>query len=262
MFVLSDDLRRILTAVSIALIGIFVVTVVAQALPLQLLQPAWIQKMCATVIGGVSFPMLGMLLLLLAAEGTPGERGRPTQLEEKRVITRLRRLSWVVAIGFVLMIPLQAWAGVKTLQQTIRNDQQQLAPYKRALSLIRIAETPDALMYALSVIPGVPPNISGQLKEPLPKVRQGLIEQIEPQLKARQNQLEALNGERWQQSILGWIKEGLNAALCALAFGAIGRLGPGRPVLVSGFLMPSASQLQWRRSLSSKKRAGKSWFKL
>lgn len=251
---MSVDLRRILTAASIALIGIFVVTVVAQALPLQLLRPEWIQRTCASIIGGVSFPLIAMVFLLLSVEGTNDLNRAGPPAPEPRLITNLRILSWVVALGFVLMIPLQTWAGVKVLQAQIGAERQQLLPYQRALALIRLAETPDAVMFAISTLPGVPPDLAGAPRDPLPQVKQKLISQIEPQIKARQSQLNALNAERWQQAILTWVKQAFNAVFCAFAFGAIGRLGPTRESLVSGFLMPSDSQRQWKRAISSQKR--------
>lgn len=256
---MSVDLRRILIAASIALIGIFVVTVVTQALPLQLLRPEWIQRICATIIGGVSFPLIAMVFLLLSVEGTEDLNRAGPSAPEPPLITNLRRFSWVVALGFVLMIPLQTWAGVRVLRAEIRSEQQQLVPYQRALSLIRLAQTPDALIFAISSVPGAPPNLSGAPRDPLPEVKQKLISQIEPQIKARQNQMNAVNAARWQQAILGWVKQAFNAAFCAFAFGAIGRLGPTRESLVSGFLMPSQSQRQWKRAITSQKRNRKSW---
>lgn len=261
MLVLSVDLRRILTASAIALFGIFAVTVVAQALPIQLLRPEWIKRVCGVVLGGVSFPLIGMVLVLLASEAEQNSRDkdRAVPAPERPVVTNLRRLSWVVAIGFVLMIPLQTWASLKEFQQVMRTDRQQLVPYEKALGLLRLAETNEALLYAISTIPGAPPNLSGTTKDPLPVVRQNLINEIEPQVKARQNELKDLNNKRWQLNIVLWVKGGLNAAFCALAFGAIGRLGPTQETLASGLLMPSESQRHWRRAISSQKRNKKRW---
>jgi len=253
MFALSSDLRRILTASAIALLGIFVVTIVALALPLQLLQPAWIQRTCSAILGGVSFPLVAVVLLVLAAEPAPGEGGRPAKIEEPPYITSCRRLAFAAAIGFALMIPLQTWAGVKVLQQVMTNDKEQLKAYTRALDLIRIAETPDALIFALQSIPGVPPSLDGQLKDPLPKVRQQLITQIEPQIKARQTQLAQINGERWQQGILRWVKEGLIAAFSALGFAAVGRLSPTKPTLLNGIQKRRASAKLYAEAAKAQK---------
>jgi hypothetical protein len=235
MFVLSSDLRRVLCAAACALLGIFAVSIVALALPLQLLQPSWIERMCAAVLGGVSFPLVALVFLVMVAEGTPGDKDVSGLKNEAAFITSLRRLALFVAIGFALMIPLQTWAGVEVVQQAMRNDKEQLKPFTRALDLIRIAETPDAMLFALRSIPGAPSNLSGELSDPLSKVRQQLIAQIEPQLKARQNQLKDVNRQRWKQGILRWVKDGFIAAFSAFGFAAIGRMGPLKPTLLGGF---------------------------
>jgi hypothetical protein len=90
------------------------------------------------------------------------------------------------------------------------------------------------MVFALNSIPGAP-NLRGEIKEPLPKVRQQLIAQIEPQLRARQNQFSEINGQRWQQGILLWVKHGLMAAFSALGFAAIGRWAPNQPTLLRGY---------------------------
>jgi hypothetical protein len=235
MFALSSDLRRVLNAAAVALLGIFAVSMAAVAMPLQLLQPAWIARICSAILGGVSFPLVALVFLLLAAEKAPRGEGREDEFSEPAFLTSLRRLALFVAIGFALMIPLQAWAGVRVLQEARNNDKEQLKPYSRALDLIRIAETSDAMLFALQSIPGAPQNLGGELKDPLPKVRQQLIAQIEPQLKARQNQLNAINGQRWQKGILRWVKDGLMAAFSALGFAAIGRWAPTQPTLLGGY---------------------------
>ncbi|MFM7639980.1 MAG: hypothetical protein ACKO45_00245 [Cyanobium sp.] len=60
---LADPLRWI----SIALLGTYVVTVVAATLPVKLLDPAWINRICGSLRGGVSFALEAMALFLLAA---------------------------------------------------------------------------------------------------------------------------------------------------------------------------------------------------
>ena len=108
----------------------------------------------------------------------------------------------------------------------------------KALAAIRIADSEEAMLRALASIPGTPSNLSGTFKAPLPQVRRQLLNQIEPQLNARQTQFNALQGERWQQGILRWIKDALVALFSAIGLAAIGRSADDRPTLLEITFFP------------------------
>ncbi len=221
--------------VGLALLGIYAVTVLAAALPLQLVQPSWIERICGSLRGGVSFPLIALVLLLVADLETVSP-------VEPRQLTLIRRWASFVALGFVLMIPLQAWAGIRVVQQSNANEQAQLLPYTRALDAIRTANSQAALIGALASIPGTPSNLGGTLQAPISQVRNQLLSQIEPQVNARQAQLKALQDERWQQGLLRWFKDALVALFSAIGFAALGRAAADRPTLLQVILNPRKPQ--------------------
>ena len=130
----SLDLAFVLFWVALALLGIYAVTVLAAALPVQLSQPSWIERMCGSLRGGVSFPLIALALLILSEHAFDSA-------EERRFVTQCRRWASFAALGFVLMIPLQTWAGLRVVQQSNASEQAQLRPYTRALSAIRAANS-------------------------------------------------------------------------------------------------------------------------
>lgn len=211
--------RDALVSVAYALLGIYAVTVIAAALPLQLLQPAWIERVCGSLRGGVSFPLIALVFLVMA------QSPRTRDVEPASSI-RLRRLSSAVALGFVLMVPLQTWAGVQVVRLNLRAERQQLLPISRGLERIRLAESEEALLGALASLPGAPPNLSGSLREPLAVVRQRLIAEIEPQLRARETRINDLGRQLWQEGLLRWVKDAAVALFAAMAFATIGRARP------------------------------------
>jgi hypothetical protein len=225
----------VLSWVAVALLGIYAVTVLAAALPVQVLQPAWIERVCGSLRGGVSFPLIALVLFVLA------DCNDDSPLESRQ-LTVIRRWACFVALGFLLMIPLQTWAGVQVLQQSNAKARAQLRPYNQSLASIRKANSEEALLRALAKIPGSPANLGGTLKEPVPQVRAQLILQLEPQVKARQNQLDALQGSLWQEGLLRWFKDGLVALFSAIGFAAIGRSAADRPTLLQVILDPRPSQ--------------------
>lgn len=220
----SPDLARIFRMVGQALLAIYAVTVLASMFPLALIDPVWIERVCGSLRGGVSFPLIGSVFMLL--EGAQWER----EVEAMRV-TLLRRLSVWVSIGFLLMVPLQTWAGIQVVRQSLRSTVQQLTPYETGLQRIRAAGTGQELIAALASLPGAP-SLGGTLKQPLPVVREQLITQIQPQIAALRTQLQERSSQLWQEGLLRWSKDATVALFSALAFAAIGRSRPDRPTFL------------------------------
>jgi hypothetical protein len=216
---LADPLQWI----GIGLLGIYGATVLAAALPIKLLDSGWINRICGSIRGGVSFPLEAMALILISNYFN----GRETPMA-----TRLRRLCSWVALGFVLMIPLQSWAGLKLIDLAIQNQQARIQPAENALKLLYMATNGEQLLAALRAIPGAPPNISGRFEEPVAKVRDRLISEIEPQVLKQKEQLKLVTGEIRRDSFINLIKDGFVALFSALAFAAIGRSKPYKPTLL------------------------------
>ncbi len=98
--------------VGVAMLGFFLVSVGFQAWPVALIQPAWMQKMTTALIGGGVTPLMGALLLAAAHVVDP-------EAEHLARRARLvRRLASWVAIGYVLLIPVQLYAGVQQLTRS------------------------------------------------------------------------------------------------------------------------------------------------
>jgi hypothetical protein len=232
-----EDLADPLKWIGIALLGTYLVTVVAAALPVKLLDPAWINRICGSLRGGVSFPLEAMAAYMIGAYLQRGGK-------EPHYLSDLRWCSRLAALGFVLLIPLQSWAGLQLIATTVGAQQARLAPGEDALKAIYAATDADQLLAAIRRIPGAPPNIGGRLEEPVAKVRQRLISEIEPQVRQQKEQLKEVIGTIRRDSLIALVKDGVVALLSALAFAAIGRARPYRPTLLQklvGAPSPSSS---------------------
>lgn len=69
-----------------------------------------------------------------------------------------------------------------------------------------------------------------------------MLNEIEPQLTAKQAQLTALQSQRWQQGLLRWFKDALVALFSAIGLAAIGRTAAERPTLLEIILNPRPQQ--------------------
>ena len=220
-----EDLADPLKWIGIGLLGIYVATVVAAALPVKLLDPIWINRICGSIRGGVSFPLEAMALIMI---GTYLQR---TAMEHP-MLTDFRRLCSWAALAFLLMIPLQSWAGQTLTDLAVQNQQARIEPAQTALKAVYAATNAEELLNAIRIIPGAPPNISGRFEEPVAKIRARLISEIEPQVRQQKEQLKQVTGEIRRDSLINLIKDGLVALFSALAFAAIGRSKPYKPTLL------------------------------
>jgi len=220
-----QDLADALKWIGIGLLGIYVLTVIAAALPVKLMDPIWINRICGSIRGGVSFPLEAMALIMLGAYLQRTGKEPP-------MVTNFRRLCSWAALGFLLMIPLQSWAGQKLTNLAVQNQQARIEPAQTALKALYAATNAEKLLNAIRIIPGAPPNIGGRFDEPVPKVRERLISEIEPQVLKNNEQLKQVAGEIRRESFINLIKDGFVALFSALAFAAIGRSNPYKPTLL------------------------------
>jgi len=131
---------------------------------------------------------------------------------------------------------------MKLIDTAIEAQQARLAPAENALKAVYAATNGDQLLEAIRLIPGAPPNIGGRFDEPVPKVRERLISEIEPQVRQQKGQLKEVIDTIRRDSLIALVKDGVVALLSALAFAAIGRSRPYRRTLLSSLLgAPNAS---------------------
>jgi len=105
-----------LGVVALVLFVLFGSLVAAALFPLQLLDPAWQLRLAGSLINSAAFPLLGLALLQIAAELGPHD---PLLKSRARLCSQL---AVAAALGFLLLVPLQTIAGLKT-SRTANNAQ-------------------------------------------------------------------------------------------------------------------------------------------
>jgi hypothetical protein len=97
-----------LSVVALVLFVHFASLVAPVLFPLQLLDPAWQLRLAGTLINTAAFPLLGLALLQIAVELGPHD----PQLKNRQKLCS--QLAVAVALGFLLLLPLQTIAGLQT----------------------------------------------------------------------------------------------------------------------------------------------------
>jgi len=235
----SRDAASILQWAGIALLGIFLTLLVSSAWPLALLQPAWLQKMSDIIQNLGVNALVGAVLLVLAQFLNPKE----VALEQR--VRLMRRLASWAAIGFVLLIPLQAYSGVTLLRNRTRQESRELAQIEQATKAIEAATTETELRTAIGRFPGSPPNLPARFNQPFGELRDRLADQLRPRLKEAEARLTEARRNRWQAWLKKWLRDGVYSLFLALGFAAIGQAGPDRPTLLTALFGRRANEL-WK----------------
>jgi hypothetical protein len=105
--------------VAFALLVVFAATVLNAALPLQLVNPRWLQGLIQALLSQGFLPLIALVLLQLAVVLNP----KSSRLRRRR--DRFCRLSLVAALGFALLIPLQLASTWGSLNQLSSGQSQQ-----------------------------------------------------------------------------------------------------------------------------------------
>jgi hypothetical protein len=200
-------------------VGLFLLAVVAGALPVQVLQLDWQQRFIELVIANSGFPIVGFMLVHLAAQ-MEAERPELFQLRQ-----RLRHWAVLITFLYLLLIPLQLSITVRQFSDraVLQAQQQRLVSdqFSNFAALIRSA--PDALSLQRQLAAANGPALSAaDLAKPMPQLRQDLLaalRQAEAAMPANIQQATPLPPLVWAA-----VRDGLrligSSLLMALAFAA------------------------------------------
>lgn len=242
----DSDLCQLVNLGGFGLIGVFVVSVVWECWPLQLLQPQWILKFCLSLRGSASFALVGALMVMLSRQ-LPGS-GEKVWVQLAR---RVRSFAIPASLGFLLLIPLQAY-GLWTLGMAeAQRDQITVDQVVAASRAIAAASGEPALREAIGRLPGGATLSSAPFREPLEQVRAKLLAELNPQLRGLQQRLQLRRRERLFSALKTGSRDLLVSLLYAIPFAAIGRWSDRRYSFLSDVLELIARLPQLPRTLAS-----------
>jgi hypothetical protein len=211
----DPSLAGVLEAISLAMLGIFLATVIVRAWPLKILDSQWQLGFAAELINNASLALVGALLTPLALAFHPGSE----KLRARR--NTFRRLALAAAIGFLLLIPLQASAGWRLYRTVTSTAEQQSSQSARKLTELRqaiaTASSPQEIQAKLNQLVGPSAGLTPiQLRTPIDQLRQQLLvgaDQAANRLQQRIQAQASLKPDRL-------IKETIRIALSSLLYAA------------------------------------------
>jgi hypothetical protein len=209
----SDGARYIHWS-GIVLLGVFVVALL-NAIPPRWSEPAWQLNLISLLLANGVNALLGALLICLALLFNPSD----SQVKQRTLLVRTLA-SWV-ALGWILLIPLQLFLGVRIINSQAANELGQIQSLERTGRAVANANTEAELRAVMAQIPNQPPL--PRLTVPWEVAKANLLTQFQRNISASKTRQQQTNSTRWQT----WLKEvtrnSLMSVLLGLGFLAIGK---------------------------------------
>lgn len=122
-----------LSVVALVLFVLFATLVAGAVWPVQLLNPLWQLRLAGSLVNGAPFALLGLALLQIAVELGPHD---PVLQRRQRLCSQL---AVIVALGFLLLLPLQGVAGLQQSRSTTSAQSTRISSAERRLVVLRQA---------------------------------------------------------------------------------------------------------------------------
>ena len=122
-----------LSVVALVLFVLFATLVAGALWPVQLLNPLWQLRLAGSLVNGAPFALLGLALLQIAMELGPHD---PVLQRRQRLCSHL---AVAVALGFLLLLPLQGVAGLQQSRSTTSAQSTRISGAERRLVVLRQA---------------------------------------------------------------------------------------------------------------------------
>lgn len=212
-----------LAFMAMALFVIYLITLLATILPVRLLDTAWQLRFISACLDSATIPLVALGLIHLAAYLDPENPA----LQRRR--DTLARLAIVAVLGFLLIIPLQAYAGWNSVATARANVARQLSVATGTFDLLQetisTATSLDNLQARLQAIQT--PSLGIRFEDlglPLPETKRAML----ARLKEVREQVEARIQAPAPQAIEAVARDSLRVMLSSLALAIAFAMGAQR----------------------------------
>lgn len=208
------DGARYIHWVGIAFLASFLIPLF-NVLPPRFAEASWQLNLISLITGGGMGALLGALLVSVAHLFNLGDR----QIQNRALLVRTLA-SWV-ALGWLLLIPLQLFIGVRFINRQVGEELAQIQNLQRITRDVRNATTESELRAALAKIPNTPPL--SRFTVPLEVVKANVLTQLQKSINTFENRQSQGSTNRWQTWMKEVLRNCLQAFVLATGFLAIGK---------------------------------------
>jgi hypothetical protein len=209
-----SDGARFIHWVGIVLLGTFLVKFF-NAAPFTFTDPRWQLNFISLLASNGDEALLGALLICA---------GRLFNLNDRQVRNRalfVRTLSSWVALGWLLLIPLQLFLGVRIINSISTQEVEQIQIVQRASRAVAAATNEAELRAAVAQIPNQPPL--PRLNVTLEVGKANVLAQFQRSINTLTNRQETESSNRWQTFMREAVRNSIQCLLYCLGFLALGK---------------------------------------
>jgi len=217
---LKKEAAQAFSTIGLIGIGLGLVALVFNSLPVRLLDPAWQLQFAAAFTSAGFFLLIGTLLVCTA------DAFHVASESPNKQVKGIRKLCTWLAILYLVLIPVQLYAGVRVLQQKSSEDGRPLAQWQKLKRQIEATTNEQELRTLLAKLPQ-PVNLPAKLDQPFVAFKNGIIEQSDSRFNALAYQAEQTRSKRVQGFIVEATNNCLRSLLFAAGFAAFARPKPG-----------------------------------
>lgn len=215
---------------AILMFVLFLVGILGSAWPVRLIDPLWLQTVSDKLLASGAIAMIGAILLMLA------RLIDPHSILIGRRVALLRRLSFWIALGFLLLIPLQIYSGINLLRRFRANDTRELNAYIATTRAIESARSYDDILKAMRLLPGQAPALPSSINVPLESVKTRLSNDLNPFIKRYENSADAMGLKRLNDWFVQLARNVVAALLLFFTFASVAKRFPADPTLLQSVL--------------------------
>ena len=222
---IKNDAVRASSVVGLVSIGLGLLVLVFGSFPVRLLDPVWqLQLSGALTAAGFSL-LVGTLLICTAsafsAASTP--IGGNVKL--------LRPICTWVAVLYLVLIPIQLYAGVRVLRQKSSEEDRTAASWKKFKRQLEATSNEQELRSLLGQLPQ-PINLPAKLDQPFTPFKRRIVAEADSRFNALAYQTGQARSQRLQAFICEAANNSLKSLLFATGFAAFAQGRPGDPSLL------------------------------
>ena len=222
---IQKDTGRLLFVGGLILIACSLNTLVLSSLPVRLLQADWQLQFASTLLSVGSLGLVGVLMLCTAPVFPPSD----LKLEAR--VSLCRRLCTWVAMAYLVLIPIQLYAGVRLLNQQSAKETLNQKQWQSFRNRLEASRSEGELRSLLGTLPQ-PIALPERLQIPLPTLKQRLITEVESRFNALTYQTDGARSRRWQDFLLEAARNCLQSLLLGIGFAAVAQRHPGESTLL------------------------------
>lgn len=208
------DAARYTHWVGIAFLGSFLVPLI-NAIPPKFTDTSWQLTLISLVISNGGLALLGALFICLAGIFNSADR----QIQKR--LLRVRSLASWIALGWLLLIPLQLFLGVRLINSQISTEIEQINTFERITRAVRNSNTESQLRAIVAQVPNTPPL--PRLTVPLEVAKANLLDRFQTIINTAKNKQQDRSSKRWQTWITQAIRNTLQCIVYVIGFLAIGK---------------------------------------